>query len=94
MIERRTLKRREASRQDQFKIAKLSLAQEQCWELVGLGCELSMSRRISGEQVFEFSSVWWVGHDYDMRKCVVEADWGLRVKWYEQERKKELKESE
>lgn len=45
-----------------------------------------MSWSISGEQVLELSSVWWVGHDDDMRNEVVKVKWGiLERKWYEEE---------
>lgn len=47
----RTFEGRETSIEDEFKIAKLSLGQNDSWETLGLSCELLVSWQISGNEI-------------------------------------------
>lgn len=58
----RTLKRREATVEDQLKIAKLALGQDDGGQALSLGRELGVARRIASEQVLEDTTVGRVRH--------------------------------
>lgn len=57
-----TFKRREATVENQLKIAKLTLGEEQGRESLGLSLKLSMARGIASDQVLEDAAVGRVGH--------------------------------
>lgn len=57
-----TLKRREAAVKDELKIAKVALGQGESRELVGLGKELGLARRVTREEVLEDTAMGRVGH--------------------------------
>lgn len=57
-----TFERRETTVQDQFEIAKLSLAQDDGGKSLGLGGELIVSGSIPGKEILEDTAVRWVGH--------------------------------
>ena len=58
----RTLERTEASRHDQFQVAKLPLAQDDGRELFGLSAELIVASCIAGKQVLQDPTVGRIGH--------------------------------
>lgn len=58
----RTFQRGETTVEQQFEIAKLTLAEEQCWEGLCLGGEFGMARQVAGEQILEDAAVRRVGH--------------------------------
>lgn len=57
-----TFKWRKATVEDQLKIAKLTLSQDERSERLGLSCELIVTRSIAGEQVLEDTTVGRIRH--------------------------------
>jgi hypothetical protein len=75
-----TFNGREATVEDQLKIAKVTLSEDEGGKLLGLGLELGLARQIAGEEVLEDTTVRSVGH------CDVMCDQGVSG-----EEEKELK---
>jgi hypothetical protein len=69
----RTFKGRETAIEDQFEVAKLSLGEDNRWESLSLGRELSMARSISCDQVLEDTTVGSVRHCVFVGICDVEV---------------------
>lgn len=57
-----TFNGREATVEDQLKIAEVTLSEDEGGELLGLGLELGLARQIAGEEVLEDTTVRSVGH--------------------------------
>jgi energy-converting hydrogenase Eha subunit H len=54
--------RGETTVHDEFKIAKLSLREDNGRKLLGLFCELGTARRITCYKVLEDTAMGWIGH--------------------------------
>jgi hypothetical protein len=69
--EAHTFERREATVEDQLKIAKVSLAESKSGEFLRLSLELGLARQIASEEVLKDTTVRSVGH------CDVKVLWCL-----------------
>jgi hypothetical protein len=62
LLSQETFERREATVEDQLKIAKVSLAESKSRELLRLSLELGLARQIASEEVLKDTTVRSVGH--------------------------------